>query len=125
MADRAKANPKIDFLWNAEVTDVLGEEQVAGVVIRDTITGETHELATDGLFLAIGHDPTSALFAGQVDTDAEGYVIVAEPTTVTNVPGVFAAGDITDTIYRQAITAAGQGCKAAMDAEKWLESQGH
>ncbi|HUG86432.1 MAG TPA: thioredoxin-disulfide reductase [Euzebya sp.] len=125
MADRAKANDKIEFVWNAEVIDVLGTDELTGVVLRDTVTGETREVATDGLFLAIGHDPTSALFAGQVDTDVDGYIRVAEPMTATNVPGVFAAGDITDRIYRQAISAAGQGCKAAMDAERWLESQDH
>jgi thioredoxin reductase (NADPH) len=123
MADRAMANPKIDFAWNSEVVDVLGDEQLTGVVLRDTVTGETREVATDGLFLAIGHDPTSALFRGQLDLDDDGYIVVAEPTTATSVPGVFAAGDITDRTYRQAITAAGQGCKAAIDAERWLESQ--
>ncbi len=125
MADRAKANPKIEFLWNSEVVEVLGEDQVTGVVLSDTVTGETREMATDGLFLAIGHDPTSALFAGQIDTDEDGYIIVAEPTTATNVPGVFAGGDITDRIYRQAVSAAGQGCKAAIDAERWIESNVH
>ncbi|CAN5302984.1 thioredoxin-disulfide reductase [soil metagenome] len=125
MQDRALANPKIEFLWNAEIIDVLGEDELTGVVLRDTVTGETRETATEGLFLAIGHDPTSALFAGQVDTDEEGYIVVDEPTTATNIPGVFAAGDITDRIYRQAISAAGQGCKAAIDAERWLESQAH
>ncbi len=125
MADRAMANPKIEFLWNAEVVDVLGEEAVEGVVLRDTQTGEQREMATDGLFLAIGHDPTSALFAGQIDLDEDGYIIVAEPTTATSVPGVFAGGDITDRIYRQAISAAGQGCKAAIDAERWLEANVH
>ncbi|MEE8600146.1 thioredoxin-disulfide reductase [Euzebya tangerina] len=123
MQDRAFANDKIDFLWNTEVVDVLGEDQLTGVVLSDTTTGETREHATDGLFLAIGHDPTSALFLGQVDTDEDGYILVEEPTTATNIPGVFAAGDITDRIYRQAISAAGQGCKAAMDAERWLEAQ--
>lgn len=123
MADRAMANPKIDFAWNSEVIDVLGDEQLTGVVLRDTVTGETREVTTDGLFLAIGHDPTSALFRGQLDLDDDGYVVVAEPSTATSVPGVFAAGDITDRTYRQAITAAGQGCKAAIDAERWLESQ--
>ena len=122
MADRAMANEKIEFLWNSEVADVLGEDAVTAVVLRDTQTGETREMATDGLFLAIGHDPASSLFADQLDTDDEGYILVQEPTTATSVPGVFAAGDITDTIYRQAITAAGQGCKSAIDAERWLEA---
>ncbi|MGI9018747.1 MAG: thioredoxin-disulfide reductase [Euzebya sp.] len=125
MQDRAHANPKIEFVWNSEVIEVEGEEEVTGVVLRDTQTSETRGFPTQGLFLAIGHDPTSALFTGQIDTDGQGYIRVAEPTTATNVAGVFAAGDITDTIYRQAISAAGQGCKAAMDAERWLEASAH
>lgn len=123
MQDRAMSNDTIEFLWNTEVVDVLGEDQLTGVILLDNQTGETREMATGGLFLAIGHDPSSDLFVGQIDTDDNGYVLVAEPTTATSVPGVFAAGDITDTIYRQAVTAAGQGCKAAMDAERWLEAQ--
>lgn len=122
MQDRALANDKIEFIWNSAVVDVLGEDSVTGVVLEDTVTGERTEMATDGLFLAIGHDPASTLFTDQLDLDPKGYILVAEPTTATSVPGVFAAGDITDTIYRQAITAAGQGCKAAIDAERWLES---
>jgi thioredoxin reductase (NADPH) len=122
MQERAFANPKIAFVWNAEVTDVLGEDEVTGVVLRDTVTGEVSELRTDGLFLAIGHSPTNGLVQGQLDLDDEGYIVVQQPTTATSIPGVFAAGDITDRIYRQAITAAGQGCKAAMDAERWLEA---
>jgi thioredoxin reductase (NADPH) len=122
MQDRALANPKIRFEWHSEVADVLGQDEVTGVVLRDVRTGETRELACDGVFLAIGHDPASRLFAGQLELDDEGYVVVQHPTTATSVPGVFAAGDITDRIYRQAITAAGQGCKAAIDAERWLES---
>lgn len=125
MQDRAMANDKIEFLWNSEVTDVHGEDQLTGVAVTDTQTGETRDIDTEGLFLAIGHDPSSSLFTGQVALDDNGYVLVDEPTTATDVPGVFAAGDITDTIYRQAITAAGQGCKAAMDAERWLEANGH
>ena len=125
MADRAMANDKIEFIWNTAVVDVLGEDAVTGVVLEDTNTGERREMATDGLFLAIGHDPSSSLFQGQLDLDDEGYILVQEPTTATSVPGVFAAGDITDTIYRQAITAAGQGCKSALDAERWLESNAH
>ena len=125
MADRALANDKIEFVWNASVVDVLGEDAVTGVVLEDTNTGERREMATNGLFLAIGHDPASTLFEGQLDLDDEGYILVQEPTTATSVPGVFAAGDITDTIYRQAITAAGQGCKSALDAERWLEANAH
>jgi thioredoxin reductase (NADPH) len=125
MADRAMANPKIGWAWNSEVVDVLGDDTVSGVVLRDTATGATREMATDGLFLAIGHDPTTALFAGQLDLDEEGYILVDEPRTATSVPGVFAAGDVVDRIYRQAITAAGMGCKAAIDAEHHLGIDAH
>jgi thioredoxin reductase (NADPH) len=125
MADRAMANDKIDFAWNTEVTDVLGDDAVTGVVLRDTVTGESREHRTDGLFLAIGHDPTTGLFAGQVDLDDAGYILVDHPRTTTNIPGVFAAGDVVDTIYRQAITAAGMGCKAAIDAEHFLGTAAH
>jgi thioredoxin reductase (NADPH) len=125
MADRAMANDKIDFAWNTEVTDVLGDDAVTGVVLRDTVTGESREHRTDGLFLAIGHDPTTGLFAGQVDLDDAGYILVDHPRTTTNIPGVFAAGDVVDTIYRQAITAAGMGCKAAIDAEHFLGIDAH
>jgi len=120
MQERAFKNDKIEFIWSATVVDVLGEQAVEGVVLEDAETGERSELRVDGLFLAIGHDPTTALFRGQLDLDDEGYIKVAEPTTATNVKGVFAAGDVVDNIYRQAVTAAGMGCKAAMDAERWL-----
>jgi thioredoxin reductase (NADPH) len=125
MADRAMANDKIEFVWNAEVTDVLGEELVEGVVLRDLVTGEVREHRTDGLFLAIGHDPATSLFAGQLDLDDAGYILADHPRTTTSVPGVFAAGDVVDTIYRQAITAAGMGCKAAIDAEHFLGIDAH
>jgi thioredoxin reductase (NADPH) len=122
MQDRAFANPKIVWEWNSQVVDVLGDERVTGVVLADSRVGERRELRTDGLFIAIGHDPTTALFTGQVDLDPDGYIIVAEPTTATSVDGVFAAGDVVDRIYRQVVTAAGMGCKAAIDAERWLEA---
>jgi thioredoxin reductase (NADPH) len=122
MQDRAFANPKIDFQWHTAVADVLGDGTVTGVILEDTRTAERRELATDGLFLAIGHDPTTKLFAGQLELDPDGYILVREPTTATSVDGVFAAGDVVDRIYRQAVTAAGMGCKAAMDAERWLEA---
>jgi thioredoxin reductase (NADPH) len=125
MQERALANPAIEVIWNAAVTEILGEGAVTGVRLRDTVTGEEREMATDGVFMAIGHDPNTSLFAGQVDLDDDGYVLVQEPRTHTDVPGVFAAGDVTDTIYKQAITAAGQGCKAAIDAERFLEEQAH
>jgi thioredoxin reductase (NADPH) len=122
MQERAFKNDKIDFIWNAQVADVLGAEVVEGVVLEDTVTGERRDFRTDGLFMAIGHDPTTALFRGQLELDADGYITVAEPRTETSVSGVFAAGDVVDRIYRQAITAAGMGCKAAIDAERWLEA---
>lgn len=125
MQARAKANAKIRFVWNAVVDEVLGEQKVTGVRLRDLISNETSELETDGVFVAIGHKPNTELFAGQVNLDAKGYVCMPNPeTTETNIEGVFAAGDVRDHRYRQAITAAGDGCKAAMDAERWLESRG-
>ena len=123
MQERAFKNDKIEFIWNATVVEVLGDELVEGVVLEDTVTGERRDFRTDGLFLAIGHDPTTTLFQGQLELDADGYIVVEEPRTATSVPGVFAAGDVVDRIYRQAITAAGMGCKAAIDAERWLEAQ--
>jgi thioredoxin reductase (NADPH) len=125
MQDRAFANDKIDFVWNAVVTNVVGDEKVQAVELTDTVTGETRELATDGLFVAIGHDPVTQLFAGQVELDEQGYIVVDEPSTRTSVPGVFAAGDVVDHTYRQAVTAAGMGCKAAIDAEHWLGIDAH
>ena len=125
MQERTLANPKVEVIWNSVVSEILGEGAVAGVRLTDTVTGHEREMATDGVFVAIGHDPNTSLFAGQLDLDDDGYAIVAEPRTLTNVPGVFAAGDVTDTIYRQAVTAAGQGCKAAIDAERFLEEQAH
>ncbi|WP_280262860.1 thioredoxin-disulfide reductase [Nocardia wallacei] len=124
MLERAKSNEKIRFVTNAEVLEVHGENSVTGLTLRDTKTGETSELAATGLFVAIGHDPRSELVRGQVDLDGEGYVLVNQPTTATSVEGVFAAGDLVDHIYRQAITAAGTGCRAAMDAERWLAEKG-
>ena len=123
MQDRAFANDKIQFEWNSQVVDVLGEDTVEGVVLADTETGEQRQLRTDGLFVAIGHDPTTSLFRGQLELDEQGYILVDEPRTHTSVPGVFAAGDVVDTIYRQAVTAAGTGARAAIDAERWLEEQ--
>jgi thioredoxin reductase (NADPH) len=124
MAERALANPKIAVRWNTVVESIEGDDAVTGVRLRDIQTGALTDHATDGLFVAIGHTPNTSLFEGQLDMDA-GYVTVAEPRTATSVSGVFAAGDVTDTIYRQAVTAAGQGCKAAMDAERFLEAEAH
>ncbi|NNH73923.1 thioredoxin-disulfide reductase [Nocardia uniformis] len=124
MLERAKANDKIRFLLNSEITQVNGENSVSSLTVRDTRTGETSELAATGLFVAIGHDPRSELVRGQVDLDGEGYVRVQGQSTYTSLPGVFAAGDLVDHTYRQAITAAGTGCRAAIDAERWLADQG-
>jgi thioredoxin reductase (NADPH) len=121
MAARAFENPKIDVLWNTTIEEVLGDDAVTGVTLRDVTTGQDRPFAADGVFVAIGHDPNTALFRGSLTLDDAGYIQVAEPRTATNVPGVFAAGDVTDRIYRQAVTAAGQGCKAAIDAERFLE----
>ncbi|TDD62376.1 thioredoxin-disulfide reductase [Kribbella antibiotica] len=120
MADRAFANEKIDFAWNSEVAEIQGDSKLTGVVLRDTSTGETRELPITGLFVAIGHDPRSELIHGQIRLDEEGYVLTREGSTETNQPGVFAAGDLVDHTYRQAITAAGSGCAAALDAERFL-----
>jgi thioredoxin reductase (NADPH) len=125
MQDRALSNPKIEVIWDSTVTEILGDQSVTGVRLQNVKTDETSELKADGAFMAIGHIPNTSLFEGQLELDAGGYVIVQEPRTVTNVPGVFAAGDVTDSIYRQAVTAAGQGCKAAMDAEKYVEERAH
>jgi len=120
MAERAQANPKIEFLWNSEVIDVLGEDKVSGLSIRNTVSGDLSVLDATGLFVAIGHDPRSELVKGQVGLDDEGYVKVGQGSTKTNLEGVFACGDLVDHTYRQAITAAGSGCAAALDAERFL-----
>jgi thioredoxin reductase (NADPH) len=123
MADRAKANPKIEFLWNTEVIDVLGDEKVMGLKIKSTVDGKEGTLDVTGLFVAIGHDPRSELVKGQIELDDEGYVLVGgagRAGTATNIRGVFACGDLVDHTYRQAITAAGSGCAAALDAERFL-----
>ena len=125
MQDRALSNPKIEVAWNTTIDEIHGEDAVTGVTLRDTVTGETREVATDGVFMAIGHTPNTSLFEGALDLDEGGYVLVQEPRTDTSVEGVFAAGDVTDTIYKQAVTAAGQGCKAAIDAERYLEAKAH
>ncbi len=123
MLERARNNPKVTFMTNTTVEDILGEESVEGIRVKDANTGEETELAVDGFFAAIGHVPATALFAGQVDMDESGYVFQKEHT-MTSVPGVFAAGDVSDTRYRQAVTAAGDGCRAAIDVERWMEDQG-
>lgn len=125
MADRALANPKISVVWDSVVDEILGDDAVAGVRLRSVRTEQVTDFATDGVFVAIGHTPNTSLFAGQLELTEGGYIVVEEPTTRTSVPGVFAAGDVTDKVYRQAVTAAGQGCKAAIDAERFLEAEGH
>lgn len=120
MASRAEKDPKLDFAWNSVVESVNGDARVESVTLRDTVTGETRRLEVSGVFVAIGHDPRSALVKGQVELDEAGYVKVAAGSQTTNLPGVFACGDLVDHTYRQAITAAGSGCQAALDAERWL-----
>ena len=122
MQDKAVANPKIDFIWDSEVADVkdVDKGEVTGIVVRNLKTGQLRELPLEGLFIAVGHTPNTSLFKGQIELDANGY-IVTHHGTLTNVPGVFAAGDVQDHVYRQAVTAAGSGCMAAIDAERYLE----
>jgi thioredoxin reductase (NADPH) len=126
MVDRAERNDKLDYVVNAVVDEILGDAKVEALRLRNTVTGETWEVPADGLFVAIGHDPNTALFRDQLDHDAQGYLITKPGTTETNLPGVFAAGDVQDHTYRQAVTAAGSGCMAALDAERYLASvEGH
>jgi thioredoxin reductase (NADPH) len=122
MVERALANDKIEIVYNTVVEDILGEDKVSGLAVRNVVSGEGSTLDVTGMFVAIGHDPRSELVRGQVDLDPAGYVVVDAPSTRTNLPGVFACGDLVDHTYRQAITAAGTGCAAALDAERWLEA---
>ncbi len=123
MVDRVRSNDTIELVLDSVVEEVLGEEKVEGIRVRNVKTGETTDLPADGLFVAIGHDPTTKLFEGQLDMDDAGYLITEGKSTVTNVPGVFAAGDVVDHVYRQAVTAAGMGCQAALDAERYLSAR--
>ena len=125
MQERAFANDKIDVVWNSVVDEVLGGDRVEGVSLRDTVSGDQSTLALDGLFVAIGHDPNTNLVKGQLDLDENGYVITEADSTRTSVEGVFAAGDVQDHVFRQAVTAAGSGCMAAIEAERWLAEQAH
>ncbi|MEX2551544.1 MAG: thioredoxin-disulfide reductase [Actinomycetota bacterium] len=136
MQDRAFANPKIDFTWNSQISDILGEQRMTGVRVKDTKTGEESDIPAGGLFVAIGHTPNTALFKDILELDDAGYMVVGNKlkedwapgtnyATRTSIEGVFGAGDVVDHVYRQAVTAAGMGCQAAIDTERWLESQGH
>lgn len=123
MQDRAMANDKIEFAWNSQVVAIHGDDKLSGVTVEDTVTGERRDMAVDGLFIAIGHKPNTDVFKGQIELRENGYMTTAPDSTATNVDGVFACGDVQDDIYRQAITAAGSGCMAALEAERWLEAQ--
>jgi thioredoxin reductase (NADPH) len=125
MQDRAFNNDKVEFIWNATAVDVLGEKSVEGVVLQDTVTGETSTLDVQGLFLAIGHIPNTKIFGDQLEKDEDGYLITKPDSTATSIEGVYACGDVQDRIYRQAVTAAGTGCMAALETERWFEAQEH
>ena len=129
MQDRLFRNPKIELVWDSVVTEILGRDAppaVEGVRIRNIKSGKESVLPTQGVFVAIGHEPATALFRGQLEMDAEGYIVTKPDSTATKVPGVFAAGDVKDKVFRQAVTAAGMGCMGALDAERWLgEQEGH
>jgi thioredoxin reductase (NADPH) len=124
MQDRALANPKIDFVWNSVVEEIIGADKVEALALRNTVTGESSKLEVGGVFVAIGHDPNTSLFVDQIELDANGYIVTRDGSR-TSVEGAFACGDVQDHVYRQAITAAGSGCMAAIDAERYLEAQGH
>src|SRR5690606_2807217 len=127
MQEKALKNPKIEFLWNHEVAEIHDPEakKVTGLVLKNTVDGSLTDFRTDGLFIGIGHEPNSGPFRGQLEMNELGYIKVKDPSTATSIPGVFAAGDVADHIYRQAVTAAGTGCRAAIDAERYLEAEGH
>ena len=125
MAERAIADPKIEIAWNTKVREILGDDKLTGLTVEDTVTGETRHLDATGLFIAVGHDPRSELLGGQVALDENGYVLVEHPSSRTDQPGVFACGDLVDHHYRQAVTAAGTGCTAALDAERFLAALDH
>jgi thioredoxin reductase (NADPH) len=125
MQDRARANPKLEFLWNSVVVDLVGDQALEGAVVENLVTGERSTMGVTGLFVAIGHSPNTDLFKGILDMEDSGYLITEPGSTATNIAGVFACGDVQDHVYRQAITAAGSGCSAAIDAERWLEANGH
>ena len=123
MQERAMANEKIEIVWDSVVEEIFGDEKVSGVRLKNVKTGEERTLDCGGFFVAVGHDPNTSIFKGQLDMDGDNYLLVEPGSTRTNVKGVFAAGDVSDHVYRQAVTAAGSGCMAAIDAERWLETQ--
>ena len=125
MQERVKDDPNIEILWHTETVEILGDNQVTGVRVRNRQSGEENTLAVDGFFVAIGHQPNTAIFEGQITLDEEGYIITKAGSSYTNIAGVFACGDAQDKIYRQAVTAAGSGCMAALDAERWLSHQAY
>ena len=125
MQERAFTDPKLEMVWNSEIASINGEDRLESLTLRDTVTGKERQLDVTGLFIAIGHDPRSQLLTGQIDLDDDGYVLVDHPSTATNLPGVFAAGDLVDHNYRQAVTAAGTGCAAALDAERYVAALDH
>jgi thioredoxin reductase (NADPH) len=125
MQDRLLASPKVEVAWNSQVSDVLGDDFIEGVELTDTVTGAKRNIPCKGLFLAIGHEPNTAFLAGQITTDSSGYIVLPDRgSTKTNIPGVFAVGDVADKVYRQAVTAAGSGCMGALDCERWLAAEG-
>ncbi len=123
MIDKAKNNPKIELVMNTTIEEILGDNHVTGLRTRNVVSGEDGSIACDGIFMAIGHKPNTAIFKGLIDLDEKGYIMLPSRSTATNIPGIFACGDVADHIYRQAVTAAGTGCMAALDAERWIESQ--
>jgi len=125
MQERAFADPKLEIVWNTTVSEIHGDDKLTSVTLTDTVTGETSKLDVTGLFIAVGHEPRSELLVGQVDLDENGYVLVQQPSTRTNLAGVFACGDLVDHHYRQAVTAAGTGCAAALDAERYIAALDH
>ena len=125
MQEKAFKNPKIKFEWNSAIQEILGEKSVTGVLLKNFETGVIQEKSTDGVFIAIGHEPNTAIFREQIQCDPSGYILVEAGSTRTNIPGIFAAGDVADHVYRQAVTSAGTGCMAAIDSERYLESLGH
>lgn len=123
MIDKAKNNPKIELVMNTTIEEILGDDHVTGLRTRNVVSGEEGAITCDGIFMAIGHKPNTAIFKGLIDLDEKGYIVLPSKSTATNIPGIFACGDVADHVYRQAVTAAGTGCMAALDAERWIESQ--